>query len=86
MRSLEFDLNALEDLIWWLEKDRKIALKILKLAESIMRNPHEGIGKPEPLKGNFSGLWSRRIDKEHRLIYDVQKDKIRILACRYHYE
>ena len=85
MRNLEFDLNALEDLIWWVEKDRKTALKILKLAEHILRNPTEGIGKPEILRGNFSGLWSRRIDKEHRLVYDILDDKIRILACRYHY-
>lgn len=85
-RNLEFDLNAVEDLAWWIEQDRRIALKIISLVLDIARNPFDGIGKPEPLKHDLSGCWSRRIDKGHRLVYQVTEIKIRILACRYHYE
>ena len=85
MRNLEFDSSGFEDLAWWVEKDRKKALKIIKLIKEIQKNPFEGIGKPEPLKHNLSGCWSRRIDREHRLVYQVSEEKIRILACRYHY-
>ena len=85
MRNLEFDSSGFEDLAWWVEKDRKKALKIIKLIKEIQKNPFEGIGKPEPLKHELSGCWSRRIDREHRLVYQVSEEKIRILACRYHY-
>ena len=85
MKSLEFDPAAFEDLAWWIEKDRKKALRIIKLIEAIQRNPFQGIGRPEQLKHDLSGCWSRRIDHEHRLVYEVLDDKIRILACRYHY-
>ena len=85
MRNLEFDACGFEDLAWWVEKDRKQALKIIKLIKEIQKNPFEGIGKPEPLKHDLSGCWSRRIDREHRLVYQVSEEKIRILACRYHY-
>lgn len=85
MRNLEFDSSGFEDLAWWVEKDRKKALKIIKLIKEIQKNPFDGIGKPEPLKHDLSGCWSRRIDREHRLIYQVSEEKIRILACRYHY-
>ncbi|MCW5203042.1 MAG: Txe/YoeB family addiction module toxin [Candidatus Electrothrix communis] len=83
--SLEFDPSAFEDLTWWIEKDRKKSLRIMKLVKEVQINPFQGTGKPEPLKHELSGCWSRRIDKEHRLVYEVQEDKIRILACRYHY-
>lgn len=85
MKNLEFDPNGFEDLAWWVEKDRKKALKIIKLIKEIQKNPFDGIGKPEPLKHDLSGCWSRRIDKEHRLVYQVLEEKVRILACRYHY-
>ncbi len=85
MKSLEFDPAAFDDLAWWIEKDRKIALRIMKLIEDVQRNPFEGLGKPEPLKHELKGCWSRRIDDEHRLVYQVLEGKIRILACRYHY-
>jgi toxin YoeB len=84
-KSLEFDPNGFEDLAWWVEKDRKKALRIIKLIKEIQRDPFTGTGKPEPLKHELSGCWSLRIDQEHRLIYQVKEDKIRILACRYHY-
>ena len=84
-RSLEFDISAFEDLAWWIKEDRRKALRIMELVMDIRRDPFHGIGKPEPLKHEFSGCWSRRIDQEHRIIYEVSPDKIRILACRYHY-
>jgi toxin YoeB len=82
---LEFDTNAFEDLAWWIQQDRKKALRIVDLIKDIQRDPFNGIGKPEPLKHEMKGCWSRRIDQEHRLVYQVLSDKIRILACRYHY-
>lgn len=85
MRSLEFDPAAFEDLTWFVENDRKKALKIIKLIKEVQRNPFEGTGQPEKLKHELSGCWSRHIDKEHRLVYEVLETKIRILACKYHY-
>ena len=85
MKNLEFDNDAFEDLAWWIDKDRKKVLKIIKLVKEIQRQPFTGTGQPELLKHELSGCWSRRIDKEHRLIYEVLENKIRILACRYHY-
>lgn len=86
MKSLEFDPRAFEDLAWRIEQDRKTALRIMRLIENIQQAPFEGLGKPEPLKHDLKGLWSRRIDREHRLVYEVREDKIRILACRFHYD
>lgn len=85
MKSLEFDQAAFEDLAWWIEQDRNKALRIISLIKDVQRDPFKGIGKPEPLRHEFKGCWSRRIDQEHRLIYQVTEEKIRILACRYHY-
>ena len=85
LRNLEFDAAAFEDLAWWVENDRVQALRIIRLIRDIQREPFAGAGKPEPLKHELKGCWSRRIDHEHRLVYEVQQDKIRILACRYHY-
>ena len=85
MRNLEFDASALEDLAWWVQQDRKKALRILRLIQETQRDPFGGIGKPEPLKQELAGCWSKRIDNEHRLVYQVLDDKIRLLACRYHY-
>jgi toxin YoeB len=82
---LEFDLSGFDDLAWWIEQNRKTAKKIIKLIKEVQRHPFEGTGKPEPLKHELSGCWSRRINKEHRLVYQVYDEKIRILACRYHY-
>ena len=84
-KNLEFDPAAFEDLAWWVEQNSKKALRIIKLIKEVQRDPFTGTGKPEPLKHELSGCWSRRIDKEHRLVYQVNHDKIRILVCRYHY-
>jgi toxin YoeB len=86
VRSLEFDSAALSDLAWWIQHDRKKALRIIRLLEETQADPFGGIGKPEPLKHELAGCWSKRIDDEHRLVYQVFDDKIRLLACRYHYE
>lgn len=82
---MEFDPSAFEDLAWWIQQDRKKALRIMKLIKEVQRTPFAGTGKPEALKHDLSGCWSRRIDDNHRLVYEVKEDKIRILACRYHY-
>ena len=74
MKNLEFDPAAFEDLAWWVENDRKQALKIIKLVKEVQRDPFQGIGKPEKLKHDLSGCWSRRIDREHRLVYQVLED------------
>lgn len=83
---MEFDPAGFEDLAWWLRQDRKTALRIVKLLEEILRSPFEGTGRPEPLKHELSGCWSRRFDREHRLVYQVSREKIRVLACRFHYD
>jgi len=85
VRSLEFDVAAFEDLAWWIQQDRNKALRIVNLIKDVQRDPFKGIGKPEPLRHELKGCWSRRIDQEHRLVYQVVENKIRILACRYHY-
>jgi toxin YoeB len=82
---LEFDPAAFEDLAWWVAQDRSKALRIISLIKEVQRDPFKGIGKPEPLKHELKGCWSRRIDQEHRLVYQVSEEKIRVLACRYHY-
>jgi len=82
---LEFDVDAFEDLAWWIQQDRNKALRIVNLIKEVQRDPFKGIGKPEPLRHELKGCWSRRVDQEHRLIYQVTEAKIRVLACRYHY-
>ena len=86
MRELLVDPNALEDLQWWVRHDRRTALKILELLEEICRSPFTGRGKPEALKYDLAGCWSRRITQEHRLVYEVTEKAVRVLACRYHYQ
>ena len=66
VKNLEFDPSGFEDLAWWIEKDRKKALRIVKLIKEVQRNPFKGTGKPEKLKHDLKGCWSRRIDQEHR--------------------
>ena len=80
-----FQPEFIEDLTYWVEVDRKIALKILKMVNQIMREPLKGPGKPEPLKYLGPGVWSRRITQEHRLVFLVQADRVDFLQCRYHY-
>ena len=74
-----------EDLQWWVKTDRKVALRVLDLVEAVLRDPHSGIGKPEPLKYLGSGVWSRRVTQEHRMVYVVQGERVDFLQARYHY-
>ena len=85
MRSVEFDSDAFEDLAWWVEQDRAEASRIMRMLREAQRDPFRGTGKPEPLKHELAGCWSRRITREHRLVYQVTPERIRVLACRYHY-
>lgn len=81
-----FTPNAWEDYTYWLSTDKKIIKRINSLIKDINRSPFDGIGKPEPLKHDLSGLWSRRINDEHRLIYSCENNNLIIHSCRYHYE
>jgi len=77
--------RAWEDLCYWIAHDKKIAKRIIRLINEVEREPFEGIGKPEPLKHDLAGFWSRRITDEHRLVYAVEGDAILIAQARYHY-
>ncbi|WP_270975290.1 Txe/YoeB family addiction module toxin [Trueperella sp.] len=82
---LVWDERAWEDYLWWQTEDRKTLKRINSLIKDIVRNGNEGIGKPEALKHGLAGYWSRRITDEHRLVYKIVGNEIRIAACRYHY-
>jgi toxin YoeB len=86
MRDILLKDRALEDLKYWSLNDTKLLKKIFDLLESIKRNPFEGIGKPEALKGDLRGYWSRRINDEHRIVYSITNDTIIIISCRSHYK
>ncbi len=86
MRDILLKDRALEDLKYWSLNDTKLLKKIFDLLESIKRNPFEGIGKPEALKGDLRGYWSRRINDEHRIVYSIINDTIIIISCRSHYK
>lgn len=77
--------DAWQDYLYWQKIDKQVFKRINQLIKDIQRNPFEGLGKPEPLKFDLSGLWSRRINQEHRLIYQIKDDCIVIVQCRYHY-
>ena len=83
---LSFTENAWQDYLHWQKIDKKKVKKINDLIKEIQRTPFEGAGKPELLKYDLAGYWSRRIDQEHRLVYKVDENSILILACRYHYD
>lgn len=83
--KIVFADRAWEDFSYWVKHDRKIAQRIIRLIREIERAPFQGIGKPEPLKHDLSGFWSRRITDEHRLVYEVNGDELRIAQARYHY-
>jgi toxin YoeB len=75
-----------EDLRYWIEMDRKSAVRVLELMDAILSDPFVGIGKPEPLRFELAGSWSRRVNHEHRLVYRVKADRIEFVQARYHYE
>lgn len=83
--KIVFSATAWDDYLWWQDHDRKLVKRINALIKDVVRNGHDGIGKPEPLRHGFSGYWSRRITDEQRLVYTVTDDEVRVAACRYHY-
>jgi len=83
--TIQFTEKAWKDFEWFLDNDKRIAQRIRKLLKDMLRNPEEGIGKPERLKFQLSDCLSRRINKEHRLVYQIEKDSLIIISCRYHY-
>jgi toxin YoeB len=85
-RRVIFESDAFEDFTEWAQIDKKLYKKIVALLKDIDRSPFTGLGKPEPLKHDLSGFWSRRINDEHRLVYVVTDEEIIIIACKYHYE
>ncbi|HQR40930.1 MAG TPA: Txe/YoeB family addiction module toxin [Blastocatellia bacterium] len=84
-RAAVFDAKFREDLRWWVDQERRVALRVLELVEATVRDPFSGPGKPEPLKYILAGCWSRRVTQEHRLVYLVEEDRVTFLQCRYHY-
>lgn len=85
VRAAVFQPEFIEDLRYWVETDRKLALRAFDIIEAILRDPFDGIGKPEPLKYLTPGAWSRRLTQEHRIVYLVREDQIDFLQARYHY-
>ena len=83
--NILFTDESWEDYIYWQSTDKKILKRINELIKDIKRDPFSGIGKPEPLKFQLQGCWSRRIDQEHRIVYEFCKNELRIISCRYHY-
>jgi toxin YoeB len=84
--KITFSDQAWEDYVYWQQTDKNLVKKVNKLIKEIKRTPFEGTGKPEPLKHNLAGFWSRRITEEHRLVYGISEDSILVASCRYHYD
>ncbi|MBS3742556.1 MAG: Txe/YoeB family addiction module toxin [Bacteroidales bacterium] len=85
MKNITFTPQAYKDYLNWLNEDKKIFLKITTLIKEIAKNPEKGTGKPERLKHELKGYWSRRITREHRLVYRITDENIEIISCKYHY-
>lgn len=84
--NLTFSPNAWEDCLYWQQHDKKVLRRINALIKDIIRKPFIGIGKPEPLRFDMKGIWSRRINREHRLVYRVVENSVEIVSCRFYYE
>lgn len=85
MDNLQFSENAWSDFSYWLNQDKRVLNRIMKLFADIQRNGYQGIGKPEPLSGDLSGYWSRRIDEKNRIVYRIENDIVYIIQCGSHY-
>ena len=83
---LVFTVSAWDDYLWFQSRDKRLLKRLNQLIQDVLRSPFHGIGKPEPLKGELSGYWSRRIDEQHRLVYAASDMEVVVIACRYHYE
>jgi toxin YoeB len=86
MRAIRFVPDAREAYLYWHEQDKKTLKRINLLITATARSPFEGVGKPEPLRGNLSGYWSRRIDDKNRLVYRANDSELVVIACRFHYD
>lgn len=86
MKKIAFEKNAFQDFTEWATSDKNIYKRIIELIKDILHQPFTGIGKPEPLKHELQGYWSRRINDTHRLVYKVSDDDITIISCKYHYK
>jgi toxin YoeB len=86
MNKLSFVDESWEDYLYWLKVNKKLFKRLNQLIKETLRNPFEGLGKPEPLKYKYQGCWSRKINQEHRLVYKVLDNEIIILSCRFHYD
>jgi toxin YoeB len=86
MKTINWQVGAWEDYLYWQKNDKRMVKRINALIKDALRNPFAGIGKPEPLKHQWAGFWSRRINEEHRLVYSVEEGNLIIAQCRYHYE
>jgi toxin YoeB len=82
---ISFEKQAFGELTEWAQTDKKVHKRIINLIKDIMRQPYTGLGKPEPLKHQLNGYWSRRITEEHRLVYKIENDAVIIIACKHHY-
>lgn len=85
IKELKWDFDAWEDYLYWQSQDKKILKRINQLIKDMRRDLFNGIGKPEPLKGNLTGLWSRRIDERHRIVYLIENEALLIFSCKGHY-
>ncbi len=86
LKRIVWTSAAWQDYVYWQGQDKKTLKRINTLIQETVREPFTGIGKPEPLRENLSGFWSRRIDDTHRLVYTVENENLAIIACRYHYD
>ena len=84
--KITFTQVSWSDYLWLQENDKKLLKRVNLLVKDILRNSFDGIGKPEPLKANLSGYWSRRISSEHRLVYEISEEELTIISCRFHYQ
>ena len=84
--KITFTELSWSDYLWLQKNDKNLLKRVNLLIKDILRNPFEGIGKPEPLKTNLSGYWSRRINSEHRLVYEISEEELTIISCRFHYQ
>lgn len=85
MRKIVFERSAFEDFTTWATTDKSVHRRIVALILDVLREPYAGLGKPEPLRHDLHGYWSRRIDSEHRLVYKVDREFVTIVACKHHY-
>ena len=85
-RDAVFHRDFLDDLLFWVDSDMRVARRLLELWESVLSSPFEGLGKPEPLRQPLTGIWSRRLTLEHRVVYQVSEDRIVFLQARFHYQ